>query len=222
MLHPDWLLGIAAAWFGYGALHSWLASDRVKALVARRWPAFVPAYRLAYNGLALILLFPPLWLTWTYPGPPLWPVPAWISWPALGIVAAGLLWSLRWYDGMDFTGLRQWRSRHTATGWRDRLVLSPLHRYVRHPWYSLGLLYLWTREMNAGWLVGVLAITVYLYLGSRAEERKLVATFGESYRRYRNRVPGLVPRPWRTIRRDEAASLLALSTTVQTDKTSSS
>ncbi|TCJ14655.1 hypothetical protein EZJ19_09410 [Parasulfuritortus cantonensis] len=202
------LAAIALAWAAYGILHSWLAGNGLKDWVARRRPGLAPAYRLVFNGLALVLLVPPLGLTWAYPGAALWHWPAWIAWPALLATVAGYLWSLRWYDSMDFIGLRQWRARGAPDGWHDSFVLSPLHRYVRHPWYSLGLLYLWTRDLNAGWLVASLTVTVYLVVGSRLEEAKLIAVFGDAYRRYRDRVPGLVPLPWRYLRAEDAPDLL--------------
>lgn len=205
------LAGIAAAWILYGALHSWLAGNDLKALVGRRWPGLMPAYRLFFNAAATVLLLPPLWLTWSYPGEALWHWPAWIAWPAAIAAIAGYLWSLSWYDGLDFLGIRQWRERRSAGDWRDRLAISPLHRYVRHPWYSLGLLFLWTRDLNAGWLVATLAITAYLVVGSRMEERKLIETFGEPYRRYRARVPALVPMPGHHLDREEAESLARTS-----------
>lgn len=62
--------------------------------------------------------------------------------------------------------------------------------------------------MNAARLVSALAITAYFVIGSRLEEQKLIARFGEAYRRYRDRVPGLLPRPWRTLRREDARRLL--------------
>ncbi|MDD3528696.1 MAG: hypothetical protein PHS77_02360 [Gallionellaceae bacterium] len=202
---------IVLAWGLYGALHSWLAGDAAKAWFGRRRPALLPAYRLLFNLQALVLLIPPLWLTWAWPGAALWHWPDWLAWPAAAVSMAGYLWSLAWYDGMDFAGLRQWRARRGPDGWRDQLVLSPLHRYVRHPWYSLGLLFIWTRDLDAGWLAAALTVTVYLVIGSRLEERKLVAGFGDVYRRYQQRVPALLPRPWRWLRRDEAAELLRLT-----------
>lgn len=198
---------IALAWLGYGALHSWLASARLKHWLARRWPALMPGYRLAYNGLASALLLPPLFLTWRHEGAALWHWPTWLAWPAAIAALAGFLWSLRWYDGLDFIGLRQWRSRRPDGTDHEKLSLSPLHRHVRHPWYSLGLLLLWTRDLNAAWLVAALAVTAYIVVGSRLEERKLVDLYGDAYRRYQARVPGLVPMPGRSLSAAEAAEL---------------
>ena len=63
--------------------------------------------------------------------------------------------------------------------------------------------------MDPAWLVSCIAITLYFAIGSRLEERKLVAEFGESYRRYQRRVPGLVPLPGRRLSRADAAEIVA-------------
>lgn len=198
------LLGLAAAWLAYGLIHSWLAADTMKRWLHARWPRVFPAYRLLFNVLAVVLLLPPLWLTWRQPGEPLWSWPAWVAWPAAAIAVAGFIWSLRWYDVLEFLGLRQWRERD---GPGPVLRLSPLHRLVRHPWYSLGLLFLWTRDLNAAWLVSALAITAYVVLGSRLEERKLLSEFGAPYAHYRARVPALLPWPGQGLSRHEAAAI---------------
>jgi protein-S-isoprenylcysteine O-methyltransferase Ste14 len=207
MTNFDGLLLTAFSWALYGVAHSWLAGERVKAWVARSRSVWGPAYRLIYNGLALVLLIPPLWATAAYGGEALWHWPAWIAWPATVLTVSGFVWSLKWYDSLDFIGLRQWRGRHARAQDAGRFVLSPLHRYVRHPWYSLGLLFIWTRDLNAAWLVASLAVTVYVVIGSRLEERKLIAAFGESYVRYRERVPGLIPWPGRHLDTKEARAL---------------
>jgi protein-S-isoprenylcysteine O-methyltransferase Ste14 len=198
---------IALAWTAYGILHSWLASISLKRSVGTRWPSAMRAYRLVYNLLAVTLLLPALWLTWTYDGPPVIDWSPWLAWPAAIASIAGYLWSLRWYDGMDFLGLRNLAGRQT----QDPFIISPMHRYVRHPWYSLGLLYLWTRDLNAAWLVAVSAISVYLVIGARLEEQKLIATFGDAYRLYCKRVPGLIPWPGKRLSAQEGETLEALA-----------
>ncbi len=202
---------ITLAWFAYGALHSLLASNTAKQWIALHWPGAMPGYRLGFNLGATLLLVPVLWLTQRYEGPAVWVVPGWIAWPALAVSVAGFAWSTRWYDGATFLGLRQWRDRVGPDAEREAFTLSPLHRHVRHPWYALGLLLLWTRDLNAAWLLAALAVTVYLAVGSRLEENKLIALYGEAYRRYRRRVPGLVPLPGRSLGADEAAELEALA-----------
>ena len=201
---------LAISWGIYAALHSLLAATSVKQAVQQRWPRHFRAYRLTYNLLAGILLIPSLWLLATYPGAPLWRWPTPFDWLANGLAlaaVAGFAWSLRYYDTGEFLGTRQLRKAENTVHDQAPLALSPLHRRVRHPWYFLGLVIVWTREMNAALLVSAVLLTLYLIVGSRLEDRKLITLYGDAYRRYRNKVPGLVPLPWRRLSRREAEEI---------------
>ncbi len=203
-------LSLIGAWLFYFALHSLLASLGAKRLVASRWPDLMPAYRLFFNLMAVLLLIPPLWLSYRWQGPWLWrwEGPWWWLANGLAVTALGLFWwSLRWYDSGEFIGLKQWRDQERRVEDQERLRISPLHRWVRHPWYSLGLVLIWTRDMNAGWLWTAILMTLYFIVGSRLEERKLMTYHGRAYDQYRTRVPGLIPRPWRHLSRQEAAAI---------------
>lgn len=205
------LVLIASAWLIYFLFHSLLASLWAKGLVARHRPHWLPAYRLAFNALALALLIPPLWLTYGERGPWLWQWTGPAAWLANGLALLailGVLYSLRWYQGEEFLGLRQWRGRIRAVADQEPFHLSPLHRWVRHPWYSLGLIMIWTRDMDPPLLVTALLVTLYLVLGSWLEEAKLIALHGDRYRRYRRLVPGLVPRPWHHMTEAQGRALL--------------
>ncbi len=210
LLPDSQALIVVGAWLFYFLLHSLLASLAAKRLVARRWPRLMPAYRLFFNAVAALTLVPPLWLTCRWDGPWLWrwEGPWWWLANGLALVALGLFWwSLRWYDSGEFIGLRQWRRREGRVEDQERLHISPLHRWVRHPWYSLGLVLIWTRDMNAAWLWTAILASLYFVIGSRLEERKLMTYHGRAYARYRERVPGLLPRPWRHLSREEAEAL---------------
>lgn len=201
---------IGLAWCAYFAIHSTLAGLSVKRWIAARRPGLVPAYRLLFNLQAAALALPPLWLTYRYAGPDVWAWRGAWAWLANGMAVAalaGFFWSARHYDTGEFIGLRQWRRRETAVEDQERLRLSPVHRFVRHPWYFFGLVILWTRNLNAAWLLTSLLATAYLVLGSRLEERKLIEYHGDAYRRYRERVPGLFPLPWRRLTQSEAAEI---------------
>jgi len=206
------LLWLASAWFVYFGLHSLLASLWLKRRIAAAYPHWMRGYRMFFNLVALLLLLPPLALTYWDRGPWLWAFSGLGWWLANGLALAallGFLWSLRWYDGAAFLGLRQWRGAAGAVEDREAFCLSPLHRYVRHPWYSLGLLLVWTRDMDPAFLVTAVMITLYFVLGSRLEEDKLLLYHGEVYRDYRRRVPGLVPVPWRFLTPAQARDLAA-------------
>lgn len=204
------LLPLALAWLAYAALHSLLASFGVKARIAARWPGLMPGYRLGYNLVAVVTALPLAWLIHATPGDWLWRWTGLAAWLAngLALAAIGVLFlSSRHYDMDEFLGLRQLREDSPQADRPGGFSLSPFHRFVRHPWYCCGLVLVWTRDMNPALLLSALAITLYFVVGSRLEERKLIALHGERYRRYMARVPGLLPLPWKYLRRAEAREL---------------
>lgn len=213
-LHAMELALLALGWLAYAALHSLLAALPVKAWATRRWPGFAPWYRLAYNLFAAIALLPLLWAIYAMPGAPLWRWAGPWAWLANGLALAALagFWlSTRGYDMDEFLGLKPLREQRRDAVEHDGLYLSPIHRHVRHPWYSFALLLIWTRDMNAPFLLSAIAMTLYFIIGARLEERKLVAHFGDAYRAYCRRVPGLVPLPWQRLTPDEAEELMRRS-----------
>lgn len=208
------LVTLALCWLAYFALHSALASLRVKRWVARNYPETMARYRLAYNALALLLLLPIAWLNWRYPGPLLWAWRGLLAWLANALALAALAAfavSLKYYDGREFLGLRQWASRRRQAEDQEGFHLSPFHRYVRHPWYCFALVLIWTRDMDAATLVSGALMSAYFVVGARLEEAKLLIYHGAVYRRYMERVAGLLPLPWKTLSADEAGDLLRAS-----------
>lgn len=208
------LTWLALGWVAYAALHSLLASLRCKAWVTRRWPDLAPWYRLAFNLQSVILVLPLVWATYAIPGDWLWRWTGLWAWLANGLALAALagFWlSSGTYDMGEFIGTKPLSEKRSDAVEHDGFRISPLHRFVRHPWYALGLLLIWTRDMNAPLLVSALAITLYFVIGSWLEERKLEAHFGAAYREYRQRVPGLIPLPWKRLTTAEAESLVRRS-----------
>ena len=204
------LILLAATWTAYFLIHSALASLTVKQAVERRHPNWMPAYRLCFNAVALILIIPPLWLTYHIDAPWLWQwrgLEAWFTNTLTALAIVGFLWSMRYYESGEFIGTRQWREREIRIEDQEHLRISPLHRYVRHPWYFFALVLMWTRDMNAPLLLTISFATLYFIFGSRLEERKLLQYYGDAYATYRRRVPGLIPLPWRYLSADEAQQL---------------
>ena len=204
------LMPLALAWLLYFVIHSILASLLVKTWVHRQWPGLMPWYRLFFNATAGILILVPLYMTFSAPGEPVW---AWRGgWFYLAngialVAVAGFFFSLRFYDGSEFIGLRQLREREHRVEDQESFQLSPLHYYVRHPWYFLGLILIWTRDMPPAMLLTAISATLYFVIGSFLEERKLVVYYGDVYRQYQRRVPALIPLPWRWLDRESAERL---------------
>jgi protein-S-isoprenylcysteine O-methyltransferase Ste14 len=209
---------LALAFTAYFILHSLLASFRVKAWAKQTWPTFMPAYRLSFNLLSLILLLPLVWFIHRHPGPLLWQWTGmgwWLSRAIFGLAMIAFFWSLRTYDNAEFLGLKQ--LRHGGSASTERLTISTLHRFVRHPWYFLLLVIIWSQDIHLSQLTAYAFISFYLVIGSRFEERKLVHQFGNAYRQYRQRVPALIPLPWRVLSRKEARTIMESQTPAVSD-----
>lgn len=203
------LAEIACAWTAYFGLHSVLAANASKAWVGRHWPSLLPGYRAAYNLISVATLPPVLWLVYSAHGEWLWRWHGVAAWLGYALSAGALLAfaaSTRAYDMAEFLGLRQLGQISGANS--EAFTLSTFHRYVRHPWYCFGLVLIWTRDMNGPLLVSAIAVTLYLVIGSYLEERKLISQYGQQYRDYMNRVPGLIPLPWKYLSAAEAEALI--------------
>lgn len=191
---------LALSWLVYFVLHSLFASLRFKQWVAELAPSFLPYYRLSYNLFAGLSLLPLLTLI------SMWGGAAIIQWDGVslylmnGVALLTLVMfyhSTRFYDMSEFMGTRQIKNRQGDINDKAPMCVSPYHRFVRHPWYAFGLILIWTRNMDQMQLITSIAITVYFIVGSRYEEKKLLAYYGEQYSSYQKRVPGLIPLPWR-------------------------
>lgn len=206
------LLLLIVCWLIYAIIHSLLASSICKQWVMLRFPKLFPGYRLAFNLIAFILIIPPLWLTYGIEGPMLWSWQgAWLWIKLLLTLAAtlGFVWSLRYYDLDEFWGIKAWQNRHQPLDEHcHNFTISPLHRFVRHPWYFFALVILWTRDMDAAFLTTSIVLTLYFVIGSHLEEKKLLKEYGERYKRYQEKVPSLIPLPWRYLKADEVEAIL--------------
>jgi protein-S-isoprenylcysteine O-methyltransferase Ste14 len=167
----------------------------------RAWTAIVPhaAERSTYvlfSSLALAALF---W-QWRPIGGTIWQVDnpvgraVILSFYVLGyviVLAATFL-----INHFDLFGLRQTWLRFRSHAYTPIGFQTPaFYNFVRHPLYVGWLFVFWSAPtMTATHLVFSVATTAYILIGIRFEERDLVATLGDSYQRYREEVPMLIPR----------------------------
>lgn len=182
----------------YGFLHSLLASLPVKdrmeeklGISSRRW------YRLAFNIIAAITFLPVAALVVVLPDAPIYRLAFPRSLPGLllqGLAVLGVMISVIQTGAGYFLGLKQLRAQ-PGDGPRAVLVTTGFYRYMRHPIYFFGLLFIWfTPWLTWNILALNLALTAYLWIGAILEEKRLVLEFGDSYLEYRQNVPMIIPR----------------------------
>ena len=100
-----------------------------------------------------------------------------------------LLLALRNYDLGEFSGIHQ--LTHDGNTPKHSLNTESLNAYVRHPLYTASFLLFWGFFLYSPTLKTLCfsgISSLYLIIGTRLEEQKLVAVFGEAYLDYRKRV----------------------------------
>jgi protein-S-isoprenylcysteine O-methyltransferase Ste14 len=187
---------LVMAMFLWGLLHSLLASLKVKALFARllgeRSKRF---YRLVYNIFAGVSFLPILGLIFILPDKQVYAIPKpWMAFSLLAQILSILVLviGLKQTGAVDFLGLNVFLGEVKPE--RQNLNSRGLYRYVRHPLYSAGLVFLWCSPvMTANTLLVSVCLSIYIPIGAYFEERKLLIEYGETYRNYRQKVPMLIP-----------------------------
>ena len=192
-----WALAINAGLLTLFALqHSIMARSWFK----RAWTRIVPpaAERSTYvlfSSLALVILF---W-QWRPIGGVVWQVENEAARLTIyGVYALGwllLLVATFLINHFDLFGLRQVYLHFRGQEYTGLPFRTPgLYRFVRHPIYFSWLCIFWaTPRMTVAHLVFALATTGYILMAIPLEERDLTRIHGESYRRYRQQVPKILP-----------------------------
>ncbi|MEO0628605.1 MAG: isoprenylcysteine carboxylmethyltransferase family protein, partial [Bacteroidota bacterium] len=113
-----------------------------------------------------------------------------------------VLWSSFQINHFDLFGLRQAWLYFRSKPYTELPFKTPfLYRYVRHPLYLGLLMAFWaTPIMSYTRLLFALLFTLYVLRAIRWEESDLVQVFGEKYRKYKTRVPMILPWPFRQSR----------------------
>jgi len=192
-------LAILFACLVYGWVHSWMASYSFKRGMERVLGVQNAArfYRLLFNVFATVSLLPILAMVPVLPDQRLYAIPfpwAWMALAIQGLAALVVLVGIMQTGLLDFIGLGQ--VIQTSPVAKSEMVTSGLYRWVRHPLYTAGLVFIWfTPIMSVNLLALFVGLSVYLVIGAYFEERKLLREFGEAYQRYQQTTPMFIPRP---------------------------
>lgn len=190
---------VASLWIGYCALHSYLISTGFTNLLTRLLKNYYAFFRFFYVLISLILLIPlinftaqsdtRIIITYGY---------------TLSVVRymliSGALLMFFWaffinYDSLSFFGIRQ------ILNFGKKKEINPLNGIrrngllgiIRHPMYLALLIYLWCQTFRVMDIVINIVLTIYIIIGTKLEEKKLILEFGDAYRKYQQEVPMLIP-----------------------------
>ena len=189
-----WLILSVLLW---GLVHSVMASLTFRAkLTNLLGEEAMRFYRLFFNIFSAITLLTVLWLARVLTDNLFYSVPK--PWLYLmlfgqGLAVVGEVVGLFQTDIWEFAGLRQIIAPRGVG--KSKLVIKGLYRYMRHPLYTFGLLFIWlTPLMTANMIVLYISMTIYIIIGVHFEERKLLREFGDDYAEYKKNTPMLLPR----------------------------
>lgn len=187
----------------FGMQHSVMARPGFKRLWTRAVPKELE--RSLYVLLSSLVLAGVLWQWRPIPSPAIWHAESTLAitlgWSIMGLGVMVLLWATFLINHFELFGLQQGWTTLRGGELRGPAFVTPyLYKIVRHPLYVGWLLIFWgAPTMTLGHLLFSTAMTGYILIALRFEERDLIEHIGEPYRRYRDQVPALVPRVGRRV-----------------------
>lgn len=192
---------LLALWMTWCSCHSLLITPAVQTWFKQQMGSRFRFFRICYNVFALASLIPILLLSRSVETPMVF------AWGGAGLLFFLLLWVLvtalfisgaRAYDMAWFLGTAQLTSQPADQ--QAPLVFSTrgILGKVRHPWYLAALILIWVRgtEIHLSHVLENLVLTVYIFLGTWLEGRKMIQAYGRSYEAYQAEVSALIPVKW--------------------------
>jgi methanethiol S-methyltransferase len=185
------MLILILLWGIYFFFHSFMASVTVKKSITNAFGCTQKSYRLTYNLFNIITLILLIFFFFHTPSSYLFKGNTFITTIGILVLFLGvfiMLLAVKNYDLPAFFGFRNETSM--------ALQVKGIHKYIRHPLYSgtlllfLGICIAWPETKN--WILFLLMF-IYILVGIKLEEKKLVITFGEEYRSYQKIVKQLIP-----------------------------
>jgi protein-S-isoprenylcysteine O-methyltransferase Ste14 len=185
---------LAVFWMLFGVLHSCLASIRVKEKSKQILGRQFKNYRVYYTIFAFVTMIAVLIYQFSIPSFYLFKTTTTSNILGIAVAASGLVIMILCIKKYFFSlsGLRSLITEHKG----NDLIITGIHRYVRHPLYLGTFLFIWGAWILFPYLslfIADVIITAYTLIGISFEEAKLETEFGEQYKQYKASVPKLIP-----------------------------
>ena len=185
---------LTIAWIVYCVLHSVFADTRFKTKVQVWMGKTYRHYRLLYSIFAFITLIGIFYFQARMESLMLYTSTILTYLAGCFFVLGGSLLMVicvaKYF--LALSGIRSLNEKPAS----NELVITGVHRYVRHPLYLGTFVFIWGLFFLFPYLSLLIAniiITLYTLFAIKLEEEKLIAEFGESYRSYRKNVPMIIP-----------------------------
>ncbi len=192
----DQYLILAGLWIMYFVLHSVFAATSIKNYFYTHLRFTIRSYRIVYTSLASFGLIAILLYASVMKDEYVFTAGKGIKYSGLFLSFWGIIIlkaSFKQYNLKEFLGLAE-----GTTG--GMLHMRGILRKIRHPLYSATILLVVGFTLfipKTSSFVTLACVLLYLVIGIYLEEKKLIDEFGETYLRYKNEVPMLVPRFWK-------------------------
>jgi len=183
-------------WSAWCVLHSILNSEGLIRRSGLLDSAIRRYYRLIYSIVAVITLLIASWITPNRQELELW------RFQGLALVIPVLVWlpafvmfylTFRFFNIWHFLGLTALGIGRKSRDSQKKLITWGIYGMIRHPQFSAGLMMLWVRNLTDTGLVINIILSLYLIIGARIEETRLLELYGDRYAQYMKDVPRFVP-----------------------------
>lgn len=179
-------------WIFYFFIHSLLANRFVKNRIISALHLSNKVYRLLYSSISILFLLPIFYFLSATKSDFILPQTQVLKFISLALSTWGVIiikMAFKNYRLREFLGF-------SNNEGRLELIQSGILKYIRHPIYSGTILLFigfWLFIPNVLNLVTVICTFLYLPIGIRLEEQKLEEEYGDLYRKYKEKVPALIP-----------------------------
>jgi protein-S-isoprenylcysteine O-methyltransferase Ste14 len=188
---------IVFLWAAYCALHSFLISISFTKLMTHFLKKYYAFYRLFYVVLSIVLLIPLIQFTGHADNKIIVTYPLYLNILRYILISGSLImfaWAFFFnYDFLSFFGIRQILNLGKNNDSTGEIKENGLLGIIRHPMYFALIIYLWCQIFSMADLAVNVLLTIYIIIGTFLEEKKLIIEFGDSYNKYRQEVPMLIP-----------------------------
>ncbi len=191
------LLTTAFIWIVWCVTHSLLNSEGPigrTCLVSHYLRTY---YRLLYSIVAVATLVLVCWLIprqgeahiWSWQGPL-----RFVQVFFWAVAISMFYFSFKWINIWRFLGLSALGIGSGKDASQTGLITWGIYGVLRHPQFLAGLIILWSRDLTDTALVTNAVLSLYLIIGAKIEEKRLLIRLGDEYRNYMSEVSGFIPR----------------------------